>query len=44
MGKVEIISEKGLLVIQARLFFYGRAATDNLSRQIAEDIAFQDRK
>ena len=39
MGEVEIISGKELLVIHASLFFYGRAATDNLSRQIAEDIA-----
>lgn len=39
MGEVEIISGKGLMVIRASLFFYGRAATDNLSNQIAEDIA-----
>ena len=39
MGEVEIISGKGLLVINASLFFYGRAATDSLSSQIAADIA-----
>ena len=39
MGEVEIISGKGLLYVRATLFFYGQAATDNLSRQIAEDIA-----
>ena len=39
MGEVEIISGKGLLVIHASLFFYGRAATEEVSRQIAEDIA-----
>ena len=39
MGEVEIISGEGLLFIHARLFFYGRAATESLSRQIAADIA-----
>lgn len=39
MGEVEIISGKGSLVIHASLFFYGRAATENLSTQIAADIA-----
>ena len=39
MGEVELNAEKGLLVVHARLFFYGQAATENLSRQIAEDIA-----
>lgn len=38
MGEAEIVSSKNLLVIHAELIFYGDAADENLSRQIARDV------
>lgn len=38
MGEAEIIPAKKQLIIHASLFFYGNAATQNLSVQIAADI------
>jgi hypothetical protein len=39
MGIAEIISNNNQLIIRSTFFFYGEAATEILSRQIAEDIA-----
>lgn len=39
MGEVEIISDQNQLVIRADIFFYGNAADEELSAQIAKDIA-----
>jgi len=39
MGEVELQPENNLLVIHATIYFYGDAANDFLSRQIAKDIA-----
>ena len=38
MGEVEIISDQNQLVIRADIFFYGNAATEELSAQVAKDI------
>jgi hypothetical protein len=38
MGEVELKSDSSLLVIHATIFFYGNAANENLSVQIAKDI------
>jgi len=38
MGEAELIPNKKQLVIHAILFFYGNAATDTLSEQIAADV------
>ena len=39
MGQVELQAANNLLIIHCAIYFYGDAATDMLSRQIAEDIA-----
>ncbi len=39
MGEVELISHRNQLIIHSVLFFYGDAANDDLSKQIAADIA-----
>ncbi|MEO6844255.1 MAG: peptidase M10, partial [Ginsengibacter sp.] len=39
MGEVELQSENNLLVIHATIYFYGDAANEFLSRQIAKNIA-----
>jgi len=39
MGEAELQPENNLLVIHATIYFYGDAANDFLSRQIAKDIA-----
>lgn len=39
MGEVELIPEQGLLIVHSVLFFYGDAANDEISRQVAADIA-----
>jgi hypothetical protein len=38
MGQVELQAANNLLIIHCAIYFYGDAATDMLSRQIAEDI------
>ncbi len=38
MGEVELKPENNLLVIHATIYFYGNAANEELSRQIAKDI------
>ncbi len=38
MGEAELLPNKNLLVIHAELIFYGDAANDELSRQIARDV------
>lgn len=38
MGEAELIPNKKQLVIHSTLFFYGNAATDTLSEQIAADV------
>jgi hypothetical protein len=38
MGEVEILPRRSLLIIHAELIFYGDAANDTLSFQIAKDI------
>lgn len=39
MGEAELLINKQQLIIHSVLFFYGDAATDELSAQIAKDIA-----
>lgn len=39
MGEVELQSGNNLLIIHATIYFYGNAATEILSVQIAKDIA-----
>ena len=39
MGEAELLPDKQQLIIHSVLFFYGDAATDELSVQIAQDIA-----
>ena len=39
MGEVELILHRNQLIIHSVLFFYGDAANDDLSKQIAADIA-----
>lgn len=39
MGEVELITHRNQLIIHSVLFFYGNAANDDLSKQIAADIA-----
>ena len=39
MGKVELQTENNLLVIHSTIYFYGNAANEVLSFQIAKDIA-----
>ncbi|MFN8244380.1 MAG: matrixin family metalloprotease [Ferruginibacter sp.] len=39
MGEVELLPEQGLLVIHSVLFFYGDAANDAVSKQVAMDVA-----
>ena len=38
MGEVELKPENNLLIIHATIYFYGNAANEELSRQIANDI------
>lgn len=38
MGEIELVPDRKLLIIHSVLFFYGDAANDLLSKQIAEDI------
>lgn len=38
MGEAELKPENNLLIIHATIYFYGNAANDELSRQIAKDI------
>lgn len=39
MGEVELQPQNNLVIIHATIYFYGNAANDILSRQIAKDIA-----
>lgn len=39
MGEAELQSENNLLIIHSAIYFYGDAANDVLSRQVAKDIA-----
>jgi len=38
MGEIELVPDRKLFIIHSVLFFYGDAANDLLSKQIAEDI------
>lgn len=38
MGEAEILAEKQLLIIHSVIYFYGNAANDSLSLQVAMDI------
>lgn len=39
MGEAELQSENNLIIIRSTIYFYGNAANDSLSIQIAHDIA-----
>src|SRR5674476_1087743 len=39
MGEVELQPQNNLLIIHSTIYFYGHAANENLSFQIAKDIA-----
>ncbi len=39
MGEAELQPQNNLLIVHATIYFYGNAANDMLSIQVAEDIA-----
>ncbi len=41
MGEVEIVRQQHVIIIHSDLFFYGNAATESLSEQVAANISVQ---